>query len=300
MTKPQSKILYVANDKKNDGQLASLLEDYDLETVTGPEQAVKTLLKEPDKFALIVIAYSIDSKVRSQLLETIHGIATLRIIPIVIELVKKEDNQREELMKLGARYFVGHDMTKEICKPILAAAFSDSSRYREVVNGIKAGDHASQCLQEAEFKFRNLSEAQAIANFVAEACPSPRIVVVGISEMLINAVEHGNLSISYKDKTTLHDQDKWLQEIEHRLDLPENNKKYVQVFFKRFKDHIKLRIIDQGDGFDWKKFENPDPSRALDTHGRGIMMAKNLAFSDLEYFGDGNEVECTISLRDDS
>ena len=37
-----------------------------------------------------------------------------------------------------------------------------------------------------------------------------------------------------------------------------------------------------------------DPRRAFDTHGRGILMARHLTFSTLEYRGCGNEVVAVV------
>jgi hypothetical protein len=36
------------------------------------------------------------------------------------------------------------------------------------------------------------------------------------------------------------------------------------------------------------------PERIIDNHGRGIVMARRLAFSELRYLGAGNRVVATI------
>ncbi|HLD95062.1 MAG TPA: response regulator, partial [Alphaproteobacteria bacterium] len=60
-----------------------------------------------------------------------------------------------------------------------------------------------------------------------------------------------------------------------------------------------IRIKDQGNGFDWKKYLELSPERATDPHGRGIAMAKTLSFSRLEYQGCGNEVVATYFLKEE-
>jgi len=154
----------------------------------------------------------------------------------------------------------------------------------------------TNALQEGRFQFQVIEDGHLLATFFARMCPKPNLVLVGISELLINAIEHGNLHISYADKTALQHSGKWIEEINKRVLLPENKDKYVTVNFKREKDHIKLRIKDQGNGFDWKKYIQMDEHRTYDNHGRGIAIAASVAFQSVKYFGNGNEVECIIPL----
>lgn len=46
-----------------------------------------------------------------------------------------------------------------------------------------------------------------------------------------------------------------------------------------------MTITDQGEGFAWERYLEMDPSRAFDTHGRGIAMARMISFDSVEYRG---------------
>jgi anti-sigma regulatory factor (Ser/Thr protein kinase) len=150
-------------------------------------------------------------------------------------------------------------------------------------------------LQQGTFRLRYMTEATLLAEFIANNCPNPRLVVVGISEMIVNAIEHGNLGITYEEKSLLQTNNTWLAEIDHRLALPENQGKFVEVEYLRTNTHIQVTVIDQGNGFDWKKFESKH-NKSETSHGRGIFLAKNLAFKELYYSGKGNIVTCVIAL----
>lgn len=121
-------------------------------------------------------------------------------------------------------------------------------------------------------------------------------MVNGISELLINAVEHGNLGIQYAEKTALLHAGRWLSEVELRQASPDYNHKQVSVHMQRHADHMILQIDDEGDGFDWKKYMEFNAERASDPHGRGIAMANMLSFDKLAYQGKGNSVICTVNL----
>jgi len=153
----------------------------------------------------------------------------------------------------------------------------------------------ARLLQKGHFRFRRLSEAHLLAEFLAEACPNPRLAIMGITEILVNAIEHGNLGISYEDKSKLQKEANWLEEIDRRLDQPQHINQFVEVELTRTETEIRIKVTDQGNGFDWQRYQTGthDP---LSSHGRGILLAKNLAFKQLEYTGKGNEVTCVIAL----
>ena len=145
------------------------------------------------------------------------------------------------------------------------------------------------------FKVRTIEEVHNLAILLANACPEPEKVVMGLNDILVNAVEHGNLGISFQEKTKLYVEERWEEEIHRRLRLPEYAEKYVEVWFERHKEEIHFLITDQGSGFDWRQYEEFSPELALDSHGRGIAMAKALCFDRLEYIGKGNKVLCVVS-----
>ena len=50
-----------------------------------------------------------------------------------------------------------------------------------------------------QIKFKTIDEARSVSIQLSNMCPSPQRVVVGLVELLINAVEHGNLDIGFKN-----------------------------------------------------------------------------------------------------
>jgi hypothetical protein len=120
-------------------------------------------------------------------------------------------------------------------------------------------------------------------------------VVTGISELLINGLEHGNLGIGYEEKNQLIRTGMWRLEIERRLKSRENRGRYVELEFKVQPEAVQIRVRDQGRGFDWAPYMSLDPQRAFDPHGRGIAVARMSSFDKLEYIGSGNEVLATVN-----
>ncbi len=148
--------------------------------------------------------------------------------------------------------------------------------------------------ESEKIAFRTLHEAQALSLSLAQHLPNPYAVAQGLAELMINAIEHGNLGITYEEKTQLLMEGRWEAEIERRLTLPEHRDKYATVEYVTASDEHILTIRDQGHGFDWRYYLEFPPGRALDPNGRGIAMSKSLAFSNIEYHGNGNTVVCRI------
>jgi anti-sigma regulatory factor (Ser/Thr protein kinase) len=120
---------------------------------------------------------------------------------------------------------------------------------------------------------------------------------IALTEILMNAVEHGNCDISYEEKT------EWLESGNTVIDLileknkdPEIRNKKVIFEYRITPEKTFFHIKDQGHGFNWeerlKKLENPE--NLLNLHGRGIMMSRGFV-DKLTYNRIGNEVWFEIS-----
>jgi len=99
---------------------------------------------------------------------------------------------------------------------------------------------------------------------------------------MLNALEHGNFGMSYARKTELIEGDAWAGEMARLEGLPENRTRFVTVRLERTAARIRFTIQDQGAGFDWQAFLEPDPERLFDSHGRGILLAQAESFDRVE------------------
>tara|TARA_Y100000589_G_scaffold158590_1_gene150964 strand:+ start:3481 stop:4704 length:1224 start_codon:yes stop_codon:yes gene_type:complete len=138
------------------------------------------------------------------------------------------------------------------------------------------------------------STANQIATFLLETGRIDRNkyynLNMGLSELLINAIEHGNCGISFAEKTELLEKGTnmmtYIRELQNN---PEISKKYVTLDYELFDQKSNWVITDMGDGFDHKQFMNSNPKNLFLPHGRGIMMARNSS-DELHYNDLGNQV----------
>ena len=152
--------------------------------------------------------------------------------------------------------------------------------------------------RETGYQICTLQEARDLARVIAAEHPDPDRVVIGLTELLVNAVEHGNLGITYREKADLVERGELEREIARRLALPELASRRVKVTFCREPDRLATWIEDEGEGFDWKLYLAYDPKCALDLNGHGIAIARGMSFDDVLYQGRGNVVVAVIRLGD--
>jgi len=160
--------------------------------------------------------------------------------------------------------------------------------------GMTADADVLEGLQAGAYYY--LTKPFSADTLLANVAPEPGRVVLGLSELMLNAVEHGNLAIGYREKSQLIESDRLHDEIGRRLSDPRYASRQAEVLVRRENGTLRFTIRDQGQGFDWRGYLDMSPERAFDTHGRGIAMSRMISFDSLEYRGCGNEVEAAIRL----
>ncbi|MFT6557599.1 ATP-binding protein [Sneathiella sp.] len=162
--------------------------------------------------------------------------------------------------------------------------------------------HSLKAMTKGSFTYRKLSEAKSLSQLLSQICPNSSDAAVGLLELMINSIEHGNLEISFEEKGQLLNAGKWQSEISKRLLDPELGKRSATIEFEQTASGISFTISDEGPGFNVSEYLDALPQKpkrmSLDNftsfHGRGIQVAKQICFDDLEYLGRGNRVKVSI------
>ena len=217
-------------------------------------------------------------------------------IPVVLETGLGDHQAVREGLAQGAYYYLVKPFQPEVLLAVTQAALRQKRELQAMQESVRSAERPLALLQTGLFHFRDLEEGRLLANYLARACPDPERTILGLQELLTNAVEHGNLAISYAEKGVLLLDDAWEAEVRRRLSLPEYRDRYVAVDFRRSGDGLHFVISDQGEGFDWAKYLEFSTERAFDIHGRGIAMASQVSFDALEYQGRGNRVAAMVRL----
>lgn len=210
--------------------------------------------------------------------------------PVIMQTAATTQEQVREGIEAGAYYYLTKPYDPESLQLLVSSVVADireQEQLRETGNQLQL---SLSLLDSGRFAFRTLAQAQALSVALSRLCDQADSICMGLSELLVNAVEHGNLSISYDEKTRLRQDYQWEEEVERRLGLAPWNKRLAHVSVCRVQDELSFTIEDEGEGFDWARYLDFDPERAFDPNGRGIAMAHKLGFLSLTYQGKGNVV----------
>jgi len=220
----------------------------------------------------------------------------LKDIPVIIQTAATAPEQVAEGIAAGAFYYLTKPYACDALLGVVKTALESVEMVEELACRMQRDKASAQLIHRAELYCTTLEDVQTCASMISAMCPDPSTAVIGIMELLVNAVEHGNLGITYEEKKALKLCDGWEQEVERRSRLPEHRGKRVRVELERMPGLIELKITDQGNGFDWHKYLELDHARAFDPNGRGIAMARMLSFATIQYHGRGNEVYATLRV----
>ncbi|MFT3694105.1 MAG: ATP-binding protein [Kofleriaceae bacterium] len=145
----------------------------------------------------------------------------------------------------------------------------------------------------ARFEFQSREEAATVAQQVAATLPEAVRVEFILVELMVNAVEHGNLEIKAA-KAELVRRGELEQEVARRRLDPKFKDRIAWLEVTRDEDHVTFVIGDQGPGFAWC-----DQSVGIATNeqpsGRGLVLARLMSSSGLTFNPEGNIV--TVSVR---
>ncbi len=292
-----ARIIAVDDDRTMRFMLQAQLEDlgHDTQMVENGSDALEILRRDKSAWDVMLLDREMPGMNGLEVVEQMKNDPILKNIPIIMQTGSDKPDQIKEGIDAGVFYYLTKPIDEDILKSVLSSAIRESRKKKILSSELQQHKTSFNLIETCTFKYRTLLEAESLACFIANCYPDPQRVVSGLAELLINAVEHGNLGIGYSEKTWLVQAGTWYEEMTRRVDLPEHRQKFVEVSLKNKSQGIYVKISDQGKGFDWRRFLEVDPSRALDNHGRGIAQALAISFDDVSYNEKGNTVTTFVS-----
>jgi CheY-like chemotaxis protein/anti-sigma regulatory factor (Ser/Thr protein kinase) len=295
------RVLAVDDDPVNLHIIGETLADSGLDVVfaNGGDPALHALNGE-QAFDLVILDRMMPGLDGMQLLRRLKASPRHAKLQVIMQTAAATPEQVAEGLSAGAHYYLTKPYTPAALRTIARAALEDVQRTRELEDQATLGVESMQMLDRAVFGFRTIAQATKVGALLAQLCPSPGTAALGLAEILVNAVEHGNLGISYAEKSALKRGNRMHEELERRLVDPRYAARRAVVEFERMPDVLRFTVSDEGQGFDWSAFLEMDPKRAFDPNGRGIALARAMSFDQLDFQGCGNVVIATIQLPVDS
>lgn len=296
-------LLLIGSDKNSEAFLRTILEEEGFQlTFVKDSATAQQLIFE--KSAAFYDAYLFDESYEHQqtlqnlqLLQALKNNSQYAIVPAIFQTNSQDTREIQHCLENGAYFYLLKPFTKDLLLSVLKAALKGFTSHQELTQRITDIENTRPLVQQAHFLIKTIEDAKSLSSVLAHIAPHPKETCLGLFELMLNAIEHGNLNISYLEKTELIKTDSLQKEIARRMALAENSEKRVVVIFNRTSEKLEFTISDAGNGFDYRPYLDFSIERAMDNHGRGIMIANKLSFDELEYRGNGSKVTGRINLN---
>lgn len=298
MNEPPSTLLVVDDEEFNRDLIGEYLEGHGLllDYAVDGQEAWELLDARPAKYDAVLLDRMMPRMDGLTLLGRMKRDPRLAAIPVILQTAATSPGEMAEDMRLGAYYYLAKPFPRQALEAVVSTALADSRGQRAMRQALARTQRVLHLLHTASFRFRSLDEARSLAAELANRAAAPDMVVIGLTELLINAVEHGNLGIDYDTKSRLLMEGLWHEEVERRLAAPGYAGRQARLDCRLDGTEAVVTIQDEGNGFGWQTYLEMRPDRAFDLHGRGIALARQISFSSLEYLGNGNTVRVTFPL----
>jgi CheY-like chemotaxis protein len=294
----RASLLVVDDEELNREIIAEYLCDQPWElTMVEGGAAAWALLEAGASFDAVVLDRMMPGMDGMEVLRRLQQDARLRTVPVVMQTAAASHDQVAEGLQLGAYYYLTKPYHRDALVAVVRSALAMSAQRHELAQRIDEYRGVMGLIEQGAFQLRTLAEARALAAALGSACADPDAASLGLLELLVNAIEHGNLGITFEEKAALLGAGRWEAEVAARQARPEHAGKAVHVVCSRVGPELVITITDEGSGFDWQRFLMLDESRAFHPNGRGISLAREVAFATLEYLGRGNEVRVSSPAR---
>lgn len=248
--------------------------------------------KRGEEIQAIVLELALPDMSGFELLQWIKAEPSVCQVEVIVQSSRLEAQNVRKALDLGAYFYLSRPFQPAQVRAIVKAAVSACRLRRSLARHVEDIEDALGLLTRGTFHLRSPREAELLSAHLGSAV-GDSAKGAALFELLINAVEHGNLEISYDEKSRLLAEGRLSEEIKRRLKRPEYASRRVEIRVEQSPRGFEVLIRDEGRGFTPESYFTVDESRLFDSHGRGILFAN--AALDLEYLGRGNEVRVTIN-----
>lgn len=269
-------------------------DEYNVLTAVNGRHALEVLQANGDAVDIILLDRLMPEMDGIEFCKRLKADEKYRALPIIMQTAAGRPQEIKEGIEAGVFYYLVKPLVPDTLLSIVASAKNKVCKYRQRKTELLQRQEGIALVQTMKCTFRTIEEGDLLAAFLAQFFPDPDLVITGISELFLNAVEHGNLAISYELKGELVRGNRWKEEVDRRQADPRFRNRMVTVVYERKPHGYMLKIHDEGEGFNWQQFLHVDTARVTHNHGRGIAIANMMSFDELFYNARGNQVTAIV------
>ncbi len=211
-------------------------------------------------------------------------------VPIIIMTAYSDQNIITEAMKNGAVDLIKKPFKSKDLKALITKI---ETFYKK--NKIA---HNKNIIQWQKIHYRLSNDINLVPNITNDIFnkidymdDNSSFLILGLQEIIINAIEHGNLEINYQEKQRLlNSKNLYDNLLRERAKDKRFCNRYIDIKVFSTPDYLEIEIKDQGKGFDLSSIPNPKiVDNFFKESGKGILLAMKI-FDKIKYNKKGNGV----------
>lgn len=129
---------------------------------------------------------------------------------------------------------------------------------------------------------------QAVCN-AGSVCKDIGSLKVALNEVVLNAIEHGNLGITMEEKSKADENGTYHDLLAQKCRNPQYENRVVRMDVYMDREQLIYTITDEGSGFDYSTIFDTDPSSHIGS-GLGLFIVRSF-FTEVIFGGCGNKVK---------
>ena len=294
-----AKVLVVDDDKINLEIITRSLsrEGFRSKTATDGQVAWEMLNDNPEEFDVVLLDKIMPKLDGMEVLSRMQRHTVLRDVPVILQTGDIGIKEAQEGIAAGAYYYITKPFDSDMMIAVVNAAIRNYKRQGVVSKPANTFNELTDLMINGLFSIRDTNDALSLSSAISSLAADAHETSIALLELLINAIEHGNLEIGYSLKKELSMADRVDEEVEKRLSSEEYKNRRVLVQVNNMINDVEVVISDEGKGFNWNEFMEFDPIRFLEPNGRTIAIINNLLKVEIQYFEPGNKVSCKFKKK---
>ncbi|GHF26542.1 hypothetical protein GCM10017044_21910 [Kordiimonas sediminis] len=238
-----------------------------------------------------------DGHIAQQIIQEVQSSDMLGSVPVILVCTDiPAIDPESELTWLGVKGVVANTLSIPEIRSYIATVTSGLIRESQDAKRSDVLFYPTKIVHESVFRVQTRHHARDLSYAVARTLAGGSSkLAAGLTELLVNGIEHGCLGIDGATKGRLIEEGAFVEEIHKRRMHPEYADKFVELKIWQMEHSLFFEILDQGKGFDSAAVLSTGKVDNKSKHGRGIVIAQG-CFADLRYITPGNRVKARYDL----
>ncbi len=274
-------ILAVDDDPLNLEILATSLtrEGHMVDCVTNGGDALLALNDRPSRYDLVLLDKMMPVMDGDECLSRIKKCGSLAGIPVIMQTASIGEEDIQSSLELGAASYITKPFTK---KDLVAAIESVLNARVKEADVIVTRKKPNETYGSINLKLKTISKALQVKHSIVEYFGLSESKEGAIGELLVDAIQYGNVGLTKAEREILLEQGKWEEEINDRARSSERRHRSVSINLIRTNRYDEISVTHEGRKFNWRDYTETESPKYF------------TKFDDIEFDASGKTIRCKM------